>query len=409
MVKLTRMNRRKVLGGLTTLPAFWTSALAAEPAPPSRAFARTPPPVSAADQVLNVMDFEPLAREALPPAHYGFLATGTDDDRTVYLNQEAFSQFAIRARRFNDVSHLDTTRLLFGNSWSTPIYLSAVSGLRAFHADAELAVARAARSRSVQMMLSTGTDTAVEQVAEARAAPVWQQLYPTDDWAVTTGIVRRAEGAGCTAIVVTLDSRGARNNETLRRAMQADNRPCEACHAHNNHDMWRRDASRAPMFAGLDVSNVTALAPPNQSVAFLERLRALVKGKLILKGIVTGEDADVAVRYHADAVIVSNHGGRNEETLRPTIDCLPEVVAAVRGRIPVFLDGGVRRGTDVFKALALGASAVGIGRPYVWGLAAFGQPGVEAVIDLYNRELAAIMRQAGTATLGGITSDALQS
>jgi len=162
------------------------------------------------------------------------------------------------------------------------------------------------------------------------------------------------------------------------------------------------------MFAGLDVSHVSALAPLNQSVAFLERLRALVKGKLILKGIVTGEDADIAVRYHADAVIVSNHGGRNEETLRPTIDCLPEVVEAVRGRIPVFLDGGVRRGTDVFKALALGASAVGIGRPYVWGLAAFGQPGVEAVIDVYNRELAAIMRQAGTATLAGITSEALQ-
>jgi isopentenyl diphosphate isomerase/L-lactate dehydrogenase-like FMN-dependent dehydrogenase len=163
------------------------------------------------------------------------------------------------------------------------------------------------------------------------------------------------------------------------------------------------------MFAGLDVSHVTALAPADQSVAFLERLRSLVKGRLILKGIVTGEDAELALRHRADAVIVSNHGGRNEETLRATLDCLPEVVGAIRGRIPVFVDGGVRRGTDVFKALALGASAVGIGRPYVWGLAAFGQSGVEAVIDILNRELVAIMRQAGTPSLAGITGDALQS
>jgi 4-hydroxymandelate oxidase len=124
---------------------------------------------------------------------------------------------------------------------------------------------------------------------------------------------------------------------------------------------------------------------------------------MMVKGVVTGEDAALAVAHGADAIIVSNHGGRNEETLRASIDCLPEVVAAVRGRVPVFVDGGIRRGTDIFKALALGATAVGIGRPQVWGLAAFGQPGVEAVIDTLNRELRAIMRQAGTPTLAAIT------
>ena len=157
------------------------------------------------------------------------------------------------------------------------------------------------------------------------------------------------------------------------------------------------------MFTGLDVSRVTAVAPLDLTVAYLDRLRALVKGRLIVKGIVTGEDAAIAVEHGVDAVVVSNHGGRNEETLRATVDCLPEVVAAVRGRVPVLIDGGVRRGTDVFKALALGATAVGIGRPQVWGLAAFGQPGVEAVLDILNRELAMIMRQAGTPTIASIT------
>lgn len=158
------------------------------------------------------------------------------------------------------------------------------------------------------------------------------------------------------------------------------------------------------MFTGLDVSRVTALAPRDLTPAYLDRLRAQVKCRLILKGIVTGDDAAVAVDHGADGIIVSNHGGRNEETLRATIDCVPEVVAAVRGRVPVLVDGGIRRGTDIFKALALGATAVGVGRPQAWGLAAFGQPGVEAVIDILNRELTAIMRQAGTPTIESIGS-----
>lgn len=398
-------TRRAFVGALpTALPAFCAFARADEPSPtPSSVFRRAPPPVTSADQVVNVMEFEPLARDALPPAHFGFIATGADDDRTVVHNHDAFAHYEIRAHRFNDVSHLDTALNIFGESWHSPIYLSAVSALRAFHPDAELAVARASRSRTMQMMLSTGSDTAPEAVREACGVPVWQQLYPTDDFAVTTGIVRRAESAGSSVIVVTLDSRGARNNETLRRATQVDNRNCTDCHAGNSHDMWRR----GPLFTGLDVSRVTALAPPDQTLRFLERLRALVKGRLLVKGIVTGEDAKLAVEHGVDGVIVSNHGGRNEETLRATLDCLPEVVAAVRGRVPVFIDGGVRRGTDVFKALALGATAVGIGRPQAWGLAAFGQAGVEAVIDIFNRELATIMRQAGTPRLANITPDLL--
>ncbi len=357
------------------------------------------------DQVLNVMDFEALARAALPPAHFAFIATGVDDDRTVIANHEAFGLVEIRSRRFVDVSNVDMSVRMFGVTSPVPFYLSAVSSQRAFHPDGELATARAAASRSMLMMLSTAASTSVEDVTRARGGPVWQQLYATDDWNVTKGIVQRAERAGCPAVVLTVDNLMGRNNETLARAMREDKRECTACHIGNSHDF----VLKAPMFAGLDVSHVTEHTPSNITWDFLKRLRDLVSVKLLVKGIVTGEDAALCVSHGADGVIISNHGGRNEETLRSTIECLPEVVAAVAGRVPVLIDGGVRRGTDVFKALALGATAVGIGRPQAWGLAAFGQQGVEAVTDILKKEVRLIMRQAGTPSIAAITRERVVS
>jgi (S)-2-hydroxy-acid oxidase len=350
-----------------------------------------------ANQVLNIADFEGLARAKLPPAHFGYIATGADDDRTVFLNHDAYSHIEIRARRFVDVSKLDTSRSVLGSVWKQPFYFSAVSSMRAFHPEAEIAVARAAASGQIQMMLSTGSSAPVDEVIAARKAPVWQQLYATDDWHVTEALVRRAENAGCSAIFLTVDSPPGRNNETLLRAMRRDGRNCTQCHVGGTHDMWRK----APMFAGIDVSQVTQLSP-NLSGNYLERLRKLVTVKFLVKGVVTAEDATQAMHAGVDGVVVSNHGGRNEETLRSTVECLPEIVAAVGKRIPVFIDGGIRRGTDIFKALALGAAAVGIGRPQAWGLAAFGQPGVEAVSNILTRELHTIMRQAGTPDLATI-------
>jgi len=220
---------------------------------------------------------------------------------------------------------------------------------------------------------------------------------------VTEAVVKRAEHAGCTAIVLTVDSMPARNNETLLRAMQADSRVCTQCHIGNSHDQLHK----APMYSGLDMSNVRELSPTRMTWEFLGKLRKLVTVKLLVKGIVAGEDAALSVEHGVDGVVVSNHGGRNEETLRSTIECLAEITDAVHGRAPIFLDGGVRRGTDVFKAIALGATGVGIGRPQAWGLAAFGQSGVESVLDILNRELVHIMRQAGTPTLASIKREHL--
>ena len=384
----------------------YLSALTALAAAPSLALsAAAAPAAPTAERILDLMEFEALARAALPPAHFGYLATGVDDDRTVAINHEAFSRIEIRSRRLVDVSDLDTSVRLFGTTWASPVYLSAVSSQRAFHPAGEIATARAAKSRAALFMLSTGGSTGVEAVAEERGEPVWMQLYATDDWSVTTALVKRAERAGCPVIALTVDNIPGRNNETLQRAMRADTRECTNCHVNNSHDLWLH----APMFSGIDVSKVTGHTPSNLTWDYLDRLRQLVSVKLLVKGIVTGEDADRCVAHGADGVIVSNHGGRDEETLRSTIECLPEVVAAVAGRVPVLIDGGIRRGTDVFKALALGASAVGLGRPPMWGLAAFGQAGVEAVLDILKRELHVIMRQAGTPSIAAISRERVLS
>ncbi len=387
-------SRRTLLGGIAALPVLGLSrplfgAAAAEAATSADAKA-----------ALNVMEFEALARAALAdkPAHFGYIATGADDDRTMAINHDAFAHYEIRSHRFVDVSHVDMSVKVFGTHWPTPLYLSAVSSQRAFHPEGEVATARAAAARSAQLMLSNVASAPQADVIKARGAPVWQQLYATNDWKVTEALVKRAEHLGCTAIALTVDTMPGRNNETLLRAMKADPRECTACHIGNSHDPLRK----APAYAGLDLSRVTEFSPLDISWAFLDKLRKLVTVKLIVKGIVTGEDAALACEHGVDGIVVSNHGGRNEETLRATIDCLPEVVAAVKGRVPVFIDGGIRRGTDVFKALALGATGVGIGRPQVWGLAAFGQAGVESVLDIYTRELKQIMRQAGTPDIRAI-------
>ena len=214
--------------------------------------------------------------------------------------------------------------------------------------------------------------------------------------------MKRADAADCPGLVLTVDIQGGSNRETLARAMRLDERECEACHEGEVFTDPSAYVERKPMFSGLDVSGVTTISPLGMTWDYIKRVRDLTTMKIVIKGLVTREDAEIAVEHGADGIIVSNHGGRGAESGRATISCLAEVLAGTQGRIPVLIDSGFRRGTDIFKALAMGATGVAIGRPYIWGLGAFGQPGVEAVLDILRRELETIMRQAGTLSIAQI-------
>jgi isopentenyl diphosphate isomerase/L-lactate dehydrogenase-like FMN-dependent dehydrogenase len=398
----TTQARRRFLRFLGASPLLATVAPAV-----ARDLEQEPEPIGAPDRALNVMDFEAVAQKELPPAHFGYVQTGVDDDATVRANRAGFGRFALRVRRLVDVREIDMSVSLLGVKWDSPIVLSPVGSQRCFHPEGELAVARAARAKSHLQILSTVASTPVEEVIAARGAPIWFQLYPTDVWPVARGLVKRAEAAGCSAIVLTTDLQGGSNRETLARAERRDTRECVVCHQGalfgSSRTAARAYVSRKPNFKGLDVSGVTSLNPFEMNWDDIKKLRDASSLKLLIKGIVTREDAQLAIEHGIDGIIVSNHGGRGEESGRATIESLVEVVDGTQGRLPVIVDGGFRRGTDIFKALALGATAVGIGRPYIWGLAGFGQPGVEAVLEILRKELRTIMRQAGTRRVADIT------
>jgi isopentenyl diphosphate isomerase/L-lactate dehydrogenase-like FMN-dependent dehydrogenase len=404
-LETTQNDRRRLLKFLAGSPLLFPAAVAASAWQTDQ---RLDPIIDAASQALNVFDFEVVARERLPVAHFGYLATGSDDDGTIRANREGFSRFQLRVRRLVDVREIDMSFKLFGGSWSSPIILAPVGSQRAFHPDAELASARASAAGKHLQMLSTVSTTAIEEVNNARGEPVWFQLYPTNQWSVTQGLVKRAQAAGCPVLALTVDLQGGSNRETMMRARRRDARDCSACHKPADKLAGQfgmgpasPDGIRA-MFRGLDVSQATSHQNAGADWNFVKRLRDSTTMKLLLKGIVTKEDAELAVQHGVDGVIVSNHGGRAEDSGRATIESLVEVVEGVKGRIPVIVDGGFRRGTDIFKAIALGATAIMIGRPYIWGLAAFGQQGVEGVLDILRRELRTVMRQAGTVRLDAI-------
>jgi isopentenyl diphosphate isomerase/L-lactate dehydrogenase-like FMN-dependent dehydrogenase len=369
-------------------------AQAQAPAVPVNATSRTLGPI-------NVFDYEKLAEQALPPAHFGYLETGVLDDMQVRANREGFAKFGIRPRRLVNPSTVDMRVTLFGTTYASPIQLSPIGAQGAFHPEGEVAAARAAKSKDVLQILSTVASRSIEEVTAARGGPTWFQLYTTSSKDVSFQLVRRAEAAGAPAIVLTTDLLGGgMRRETAARLAARDTRDCTLCHGAQT---FADTIKRRPMFEGIDPAKAGGLGATWVTWDYVAELRDKVKGKLVLKSIVTAEDAEIAKKYGVDAIIVSNHGGRAEESGVSTIEALPEVVAAAGGRMPILLDSGIRRGTDVFKALALGATAVGIGRPACWGLAAMGEEGVASVIDILNTELAQIMRQAGTASLKDIT------
>ena len=348
---------------------------------------------------INVFDFEPVARVNMPPAHFGYMASGIDDELTLRANREAFTRIKLRPRRLNDVSKVDTSIELFGAKWETPIIVAPTGGNKAFHADGEIGVAKACKAMRHLNVLSTSGTTSIEDMIAAKGGPVWYQLYASPSWNVAQAIIKRVDAAGCPVLMITVDRLGGRNQETFLRLRRTDTRTCSVCHAPGPQGAVRR----RPNYDGIDVSGVPNLQSANMTWDFIDRVRGISKMKIVLKGILTHEDARLAVSRGVDGILVSNHGARGEDNGMAAIDCLPEVVEAVGGKMPVLFDSGIRRGTDIIKAMAMGASAICIGRPYLWGLGAFGQPGVERVLELLRTELVGGMQQMGVRSLKELT------
>jgi len=387
------LNRRRFLNYLAASPLLANGAAWAQDLRQSDKL------IAAPREALDVFDFEPVAQKALPPAHFAYMASGVDDEVTLRANRQGFQKFQLNPRRLVDVGRIDTRIELFGQTYASPIVVAPTGSNRAFHEHGELAVSRAAKAGDHLTVLSTVATTSIDEAIAARGRPVWFQLYPTDRWEVAEALARRAEKAGAGAIVITVDVVARQNWETLYRAMRVDTRDCSACHQRS----MQAYVQRKPNFDGIDVAGLTTTGHSTLTWEFVKRLRGAVKSRLLVKGLMTADDARLAVDNGLDGIVVSNHGGRVDDGGRSTIDALPEIVDAVGGRLPVIVDSGFRRGTDIVKALAIGARAVAIGRPYLWGLAAFGQPGVERVLALLQGELRSAMMQVGAPSLKDLT------
>ena len=337
----------------------------------------------------NVFDLEKLSQKIMGNDAIEYLNGGADDSKTVKANVEGYHKIQIRARRLIDVSTISTRIELFGQILDNPIILSPVGFQKFFHPDGEIASAKASVKKKLQMIVSSVSNYSVSEIADQSQADLWFQLYPTPNRTVTKKLLERAEKAGCKVCILTVDTPVIGNRErggtTLTKLM---------------------DSKEFKMgnYEGI-LPEGTGIDDPGMTWEIIDWLRANCDMKIVLKGIVTREDAALSLKHGADGIIVSNHGGRQLESLRSTIECLPEIVEAIEGKIPVLIDGGIRRGTDIFKALALGANAVCIGRPFCWGLGAMGQEGVEMVLDILKGELIRDMRLAGTPTIADITQD----
>jgi isopentenyl diphosphate isomerase/L-lactate dehydrogenase-like FMN-dependent dehydrogenase len=379
-----REARRQLLRFLLASPLV-TGAAALSAWWPGRAGARPELAIpDTAARALDVFQVRAAARRVLEPAPWHFIVNGADDGKTVAANRRAFDDWQIRVRRLVDVSRVDTSVELFGQVLNSPILLAPAGDQQFVHPDGELATARAAARNGHVMVCSTISSHAIGEIAAAADAPLWFQLYASRHRPFMRYLLDRAAEAGCRAAVLTIDGPTIGNREGER---------------------WfrgRTERGRARMGNFEAYSGKKNIGDPSLTWEIVSWLRANTRLKIMLKGIVTREDAALCAEHGVDGVIVSNHGGRQEESGRGTLACLPEVLEAVDGRLPVLIDGGFRRGTDVFKALALGARAVCIGRPYLWGLGAFGEAGVARVLALLDAELVRIMKLAGTVDIAAI-------
>ncbi len=341
---------------------------------------------------LTLDDFEAAARERLPYAVYEYVAGGAADEVTLRWNREAFQRIRLRPRVLEDVSKVDTRVTVAGQELAFPILLAPVGYQRILHPDGEIAAARGAGAAGAIYVVSTACTASIEEIAATATAPLWLQIYLQLDRGFTRDLIARAEAAGVRAFCLTVDTPvlGTRNRQARAKfAVPAD--------------------LPTPHLDAEGRTRLSIVSGKREAVTWrdVEWLRSMTSKPLLLKGIMDAGDAERAVQAGAAGIVVSNHGARNLDTVPAAIDALPEIAERVAGRVPLLLDGGVRRGTDVIKALALGANAVMIGRPYAYALAAGGADAVARAVAILREELETAMALLGRASAAAIDRSVL--
>ena len=343
---------------------------------------------------VNLYEYEALAYERLPKAEADFIEGGATDEITLKRTRAAFDSIMLRPRVLVDIDHVDLRTTVLGQPIDFPIMCDPAGWHGRAHADAELATARAAGSVGTAMILSSGSTFTLEEVSQAATGPIWFQEFLFKDRGRTKMMAQRAEEAGYSALCLTLDSTvRAKRERNIRNRYSAPTSP-------NYADLELSESSYS--LSSDAPRGVNALVDRSATWPYLDWLAANTSLPLLVKGIMTAEDARLCVEHGVKALIVSNHGARQLDTTFATIEVLPEVVDAVDGRLEVYLDGGIRRGTDVLKALALGARAVLIGRPMFWGLAVDGEAGLRSVLEILRDELCMAMGMCGRPTIDSI-------
>jgi 4-hydroxymandelate oxidase len=354
---------------------------------------------------INIFDLEAVAKTKLTTLAYDYYSSGACDEQTLSANMAAFQNIWLRPRMLVDVSNRDMTTTVLGNKVAAPILIAPAAFQGLAHADGELATARAAEKFGTTMVLSTLSNNSIEEVREATTGNLWFQLYVYKDKGVTKSLIERAEASGYTALVLTVDSpllgrreRDVRNKFNLPAGLVCKN-------LLGNYLEQLPTGSHESSLAAY----ISSLYDTSLTWKDLLWFKSITKLPVIVKGILRGDDAARAIEYGADGIVVSNHGGRQLDTTIPTIHALPEIVEAVGDRVEVYLDGGIRRGTDILKAIAFGARAVLIGRPFLWGLAVAGQSGVLTVLDMLKSEFDLSMALSGCRTISDITPDLIDT
>ena len=343
-------------------------------------------------EAVSLSDFESLARERIPRMAYEYISGGAADEITLRWNRESFDRIRLRPRILVDVSNLDTRVTLFGQEMPFPILLAPTAYHRLLHPEGELATVKGAGAAGATLVASMLATTTIDEMAKAATRPLWFQTYILKDRGFTRDLVQRAEGLGCKALCVTVDSPvvGVRNRDQRARFAL----PPEMERA-NLKGLMRPGGNLRPPEGDI----YTPILDASIVWKEIDWLRSFARAPVLLKGVLNPDDADRAVKAGASGIIVSNHGARNLDTVPATIDALPEVADKVAGRIPILMDSGVRRGTDVLKALAMGATATLIGRPYLYGLGVAGSEGVRRVVNILHTEFKIAMALAGRPSL----------